>query len=201
MAGPDDEFKAKARQLESEYLKSDDPIVQSGFSGGTDRWIAERSPLVQGIDRDGDFLDVGCANGLLAQDVMKWAAHAGFELIPHGFDIGPRLIDLARGRLPVFADNFQVADAWVWEPDRQWTYVYSVLELSPEEIWCEWIERLMSWVGTGGRLILGSYGGRTPRRDPLDVEEVIRRCGLSVGGTSVGGEPVVARFAWTTHTI
>jgi SAM-dependent methyltransferase len=201
VAGQEDDFKAKARQLESEYLKSDDPIVQSGFSGGEDRWVAERSPLVEGIDQDGDFLDVGCANGLLARDVMRWAAGRGFEMIPHGIDIGPRLIDLARGRLPVFADNFQVADAWDWEPDRQWTHVYSVLELSPEGMRCAWIERLVSWVEKVGRLILGSYGGRTPRREPLDVEEVIRGCGLSVGGASVGGEPVVARFAWTAHTI
>jgi hypothetical protein len=35
----------------------------------------------------------------------------------------------------------------------------------------------------------------------LEVEEVIRGCGLSVEGGSVGGEPVVARFAWATHTI
>jgi SAM-dependent methyltransferase len=201
VAGPDDEFKAKARQLESEYLKSDDPLVQSGFSGGEDRWFAERSPIVEGIDQDGDFLDVGCANGQLARDVMRWAADRGFEVIPHGIDIGPRLIDLARGRLPVFGDNFQVADAWDWEPDRQWAYVYSVLDLAPEEMWCEWIERLMSWVEPGGRLIIGSYRGRTPRREPLDVEEVIRGCGISVGGESVGGEPVVARFAWATHTI
>ena len=108
--------------------------------------MAERSPLVDGIDKDGDFLDVGCANGLLAADVAEWADKRGFRVVPHGIDLGPRLIELARERLPEYAGNFSVADAWTWKPDRQWTFAYSLLDLSPEELWCEWIGRLLSWV-------------------------------------------------------
>lgn len=197
MGGPTEEFLERCRRLESAYLESDDPIAQSGFAGGRERWVAERSPLIEATDRDGDFLDVGCANGLLAADVTEWAADRGFTLTPHGIDLGSRLVDLARSRLPEYADNFVTANAWTWQPDRRWTFVYSLLDLSPPELWYEWVHRLLGWVEPGGRLILGSYGSRSRGVVPTDVTAVIQGCGLSVEGSSAGGEPVIARFAWT----
>jgi SAM-dependent methyltransferase len=198
VAGPGETFKAKVRQLEAVYLESNDPIVQSGFSGGHDRWVAERSPLLDGINGDGDFLDVGCANGLLAQDVMKWAADRGFEVIPHGIDIGPQLVQLARHRLPAFANNFWVADAWAWEPGRKWTFVYSLLDLSSEEMWHEWLSVLSRLVEPAGRLIVGSYGSRSRCEPPVDVAAVMGACGWMVDGSSRGGDPVTSRFAWSS---
>ena len=198
MAGPGETFKARVRQLESVYLESDDPIMQSGFSGGMDRWVAERSPLVKGIDRDGDFLDVGCANGLLAQDVARWSAERGIEVVPYGIDIGSRMVELARDRLPEFAANFQVADPWDWEPKRQWTFVYSLLDLSPEEMWCEWLSVLSGLVEPAGRLIVGSYGSRSRREPPADVAAVMAACGWVVDSSSCGGDPVTSRFAWSS---
>jgi len=174
-------------------LESDDPIVQSGFSGGRERWVAERSPLVAGIDGDGSFLDVGCANGQLLMDVLEWCPH---RLEPFGVDIGDRLIELARQRLPTA--TFWVADAWTWEPPRQWTFVYSLLDLAPDELRCEWLRRLVGWVEPGGRLIVGSYGGRTPRFEPVDVAAVMKECGMEVVASSHGGDPLLTRFAWTT---
>lgn len=169
---PDPDFMLDVRALEDAYLESDDPLIGSGFHGGRERWVAERSPLVDGIHQDGDFLDVGCANGVLAADVMEWADERGFSLVPHGVDLGQGLIDLAIGRLPEHSRNFWVADAWTWEPDRQWTFVYSLLDLSPEELWCEWIRRLLSWVEPGGRLIVGSYGSRSRGEPAVDLGRV-----------------------------
>jgi len=194
---PEPEFIEEARNLESAYLESDDPMVQSGFSGGRGRWVSERSPLVKAIDRDGDFLDVGCANGLLAEDVVIWAAERGFSLTPHGIDLGIGLVELARGRLPSFSENFFVADAWAWEPGRRWAFVYTVLDLAPADLWCQWLQRLMEWVEPGGRLIVGSYGSRKRDIAPDDVEKVMRGCGLSVEGASPGGDPTTSRFAWS----
>ncbi len=85
----------QARALEPASLEFDDPLRQSGFSGGRERWVKERSPLIEAIDRSGDFLDVGCANGLLAADVVDWTAQRGLEVIPHGVDLGPDLVSLA----------------------------------------------------------------------------------------------------------
>ena len=162
--------------------------------------MAERSPLVDGIDKDGDFLDVGCANGLLAEDVVTWAGEKGHEIVPHGVDLGARLVDLARERLPEYADNFSVADAWTWEPDRQWTFVYSLIDLSPEELWCDWIGRLLSWVEPGGRLIVGSYGSRSRGESPVDVRRVLEDCGLEVAGWSIGGEDPITCFTWANKS-
>ena len=185
------------RGLEGAYLRSADPMVQSGFSAGRERWVAERSPLVAAFHRDGCFLDVGCANGLLAADVVGWARDRGITIEPHGVDLGERLIDLARGRHPGCESNFVVADAWMWDPPRRWTFVYSLLDLSPPEMWGEWIRRLGSWVEPGGRLIMASYGSRSRSLEPVDVAEVMKSCGLPVDGSSHGGEPVVTSFAWT----
>jgi len=195
-ARPATRTMASSESLESVYLQSDDPIEQSGFHGGRERWVAERSPIIEAIHRAGDFLDVGCANGLLAADVVDWAADRGFELTPHGIDLGPRLTELARERMPEYARNFRVADAWSWHPDRQWTFVYSLLDLSPEELVCEWIGRLFSWVEPGGRLIVGSYGSKSRGEPPVDVASVFAHCGLEVTGSSFGGEGSITRFAW-----
>lgn len=196
---PDPDFMLDARALEDAYLESNDPLIRSGFHGGRERWVAERSPLVDGIHQDGDFLDVGCANGVLAADVMEWAAGRGWRVIPHGLDLGPRLIALARDRLPEHARNFVAGDAWTWEPTRRWDFVYSLLDLSPEELWCEWLRRLHRWVEPGGRLIIGSYGSRSRGEPPVDVTRVLEDCGIEVSGSSAGGEGPVTRFAWANR--
>lgn len=144
---PSADFRTGARRLEAAYLESDDPMVQSGFSGGRARWVAERSPLVDAIHRDGSILDVGCANGLLAQDVVTWAG--------------------------------------------------SKLDLSPAEMWCDWLRRLSSWLEPGGRLIIGSYGSRSRSLPPVDVPARFEECGLRVAGSSHGGDPPLSWFAWS----
>lgn len=198
MTRPDPEFMSRVLSLEAAYLESDDPIVQSGFHGGRDRWIAERSPLVDGINTGGDFLDVGCANGLLVVDVAAWAAAEGHQIVPYGVDLGAGLVGKAGELFGDYSENFAVADAWTWTPGRQWSYVYSLLDLSPPDLWCEWLRRLYSWVEPGGRLIVGSYGSRSRNRPPVDVRSVLRGCGYGVAGSSAGGEGPVTRFAWVS---
>lgn len=193
---PPPEFRAEANRLEAAYLESDDPIVQSGFSGGPERWVAERSPLMEAITRHGTFLDVGCANGLLAEDVVRWAGWKGIVIEPHGIDLGSGLVALAQQRHRAWSSNFQVADAWSWDPSMRWTFVYSLLDLSPAEMWCEWLQRLSSWVQPGGRLIIGDYGSRSRSIPPVDVAGVFEKCGLEATGSSHGGDPVLTRFAW-----
>jgi len=197
---PDQKFISEMGALEAAYLRSADPVVQSGFDGGRTRWIEERSPLVEAFDRGGDFLDVGCANGLLASDVVVWAAGRGYQIIPHGIDLGEGLIDLARERLWEHAANFAVADAWMWRPRRRWTFVYSLLDLCPEELRCEWLRRLFSWVDVGGRLIVGSYGSRSRYLAPVSVADVLRECGFVVAGSSAGGDGPVTRVAWVSRS-
>jgi SAM-dependent methyltransferase len=197
MARPDPEFIDSMGSLQDVYMASDDPIAQSGFSGGPQRWVAERSPIVEAIERDGDFLDVGCANGLLIEDIVRWAASAGHVIVPYGIDLGEMLIDLARQRLPRFAANFEVADAWSWQPNRTWDHVFSLADLAPDDLACEWLARLAGWVAPGGRLIIGSYGSRSRRVEPVEVAGLLERCGYPVTGETHAGEPPMSRFAWT----
>ena len=194
---PDADFIKQAGSLEAAYLRSDDPVAQSGFGGGRDRWREERSPLVQAINKDGSFLDVGCANGLLAEDVSSWAAEQDHQIEPFGVDLGQRLVGVARSRHPDHRGNFEVADAWTWQPSRAWTFVYSVLDLSPVDLWCDWLTRLASWVEVGGRLIVGSYGSKSRDIAPVDIADVMSQCGLRVLGQAWGGSPPVTRFAWS----
>jgi len=100
------EFLVRVRSLEDAYLASDDPIEQSDFHGGAVRWRAEREPILQVVETDGSFLDIGCANGYLLECLVRWAHERRIELEPFGVDIGPRLIAAARRRLQGFRDNF-----------------------------------------------------------------------------------------------
>ena len=77
-------------------------------------WRDERSPLLDAVDGDGDFLDLGCANGYLLECVVEWGRERGFELNPHGTDLNPLLIQAAIRRFPENAHQFWVANAWGW---------------------------------------------------------------------------------------
>jgi len=194
---PSDEFMAEMRALEPAYLEHSTPEGRSGFSGGRERWVQERSPLVEAIDRSGDFLDVGCANGLLAADVVDWAAVRGHTVVPFGIDLGPALIEEARARHPDHPDDFVAADVWLWEPDRTWDFVYSLTHLAAPGMSCTLFERLLSWVAPGGRLIVGAYGSRSRGVEPEAVDEMLASCGHTVAGAAVDDPAApLTRFGW-----
>jgi SAM-dependent methyltransferase len=182
--------------LQGAYLLGEDAESQSGFSGGRERWVEERSPLVEAIDRDGELLDVGCANGLLAADLVSWAADKGVTLVAHGVDLGEGLVQMARQRMPENRANFVVADAWHWQPGRTWDYVYGLIDLAPAGLTCPWFRLLAGWVAPGGRLIIGSYGSRSRGEEPIDVAGSLAACGFQVAGSATGGHPANSVFAW-----
>ncbi len=188
---------AHVRSLEDAYLRSNDPIKQAGFSGGPKRWRREREPILTAIDDDGDLLDVGCANGYLLECLLAWAAERGIQLVPYGVDIGPRLIDVAKRRLPRFADNFWAANGWDWRPGRRFRYVYTLWDCVPPEMLGEYARRLLTrTVEPGGRLIIGAYGSRSRAEPPIAIGDALESCGMVVAGRAQGGDPVVTLFAW-----
>ena len=114
---------------------SDNPIRQSGFSGGDERWRREREPILEALrEPGGDFLDVCCANGYLLECLVKWAHDRGLDVVPFGIDQGSRLIEVARKRVPHFAGHFRVANAWDWKPPRRYRYVYAFVGLRSRRI-------------------------------------------------------------------
>ena len=62
------------RLLQSAYLRADTPWGQSGNGGTVADWERSRRPVAEAIERDGTFLDVGCANGFLMECVQTRGA-------------------------------------------------------------------------------------------------------------------------------
>jgi 2-polyprenyl-3-methyl-5-hydroxy-6-metoxy-1,4-benzoquinol methylase len=56
--------------------------------------VQSRKFVLDTVDRDGAFLDVGCANGYLMECIPGWAAEKGLAVEPHGVDIVPEFVAL-----------------------------------------------------------------------------------------------------------
>ncbi len=74
--------------------------LQSGRSSGAARWQETRRCIADAVHRDGHFLDLGCANGLLLESLIGWCGERGITLRRHGIDLLAPLIALARERHP-----------------------------------------------------------------------------------------------------
>jgi len=174
------------------YLASDDPRGQAGFNGDEARWESARRPIVEAIDRDGTFLDVGCANGYLMESVVRWSLH---RIEPYGLDFAPRLVDLARKRLPQWADRIFLGDALSWRPPRSFDFARTELVYVPDERRRELVERLLSYVD---RLIVCSYGSLRRDLPTDDVGAQLRSLGFGVGGEfeRQGRDGALVRVAW-----
>ena len=185
-AETDDRYYADAvRLLEPAYLRGTTPQQGSGFSGDAAAWRARREEIVDGIDRDGTFLDVGCANGLLMESVRAWAAERGHRIEPYGVDLAPGLVALARRRLPRWADRIEVGNAIDYRPagGRRFTYVHLLLDLVPAARRADLVRHALdTLVAPGGRLLVSHYtvdGG-----SDLSATEHLRALGFTVAGGS-----------------
>lgn len=187
-------FLHELEDLERAYLRNSDPIEQSGFYGGKERWRVEREPILDAVPANGEILDTGCANGYLLECLVSWGKERGVALTPYGLDQGRGLIELARRRQPHIADHFFIGNAWDWEPPLRFRYVYTLLDQVPPDYLTPYLHRLFAQVvAPGGRLIVGDYGSRSRGIQARDVAEVLRSAGLGVRGEAIGG---VAHFAW-----
>jgi SAM-dependent methyltransferase len=194
------DFLARARSLEAAYLASEDPIRQSGFGGGAERWRTEREPILEAVEGDGDLLDIGCANGYLLRCLVDRGAERGLRLTPHGIDIGPRLVEEAKRWHPGLEGNFHVANGWDWRPRRRFRYVYSLYDCVPEDLLADYVRRLLERVvAPGGRLIVGAYGSRSAGTPPFAIAGFLAANGFAVAGLARGGDPPVAEFAWVDN--
>ena len=77
-------FLARLRALEASYVRETDPVRQSGFGGGPERWRMERELILDAVSDHGDFLDVGCANGYLLECLVQWGHERHVRLRPYG---------------------------------------------------------------------------------------------------------------------
>jgi hypothetical protein len=195
-------YNAKTRRLlEHAYLEAGDPRGGSGFRGDEARWERARRPIVSAIDRNGTFLDVGCANGLLMESLSVWAGEEGYEIEPYGLDLIESLAALARQRLPHLEDRIFVGNVMNWRPPFRFDFVRTELEYAPPLHRRELVERVLrEYLVPKGRLIVCSYGtSRRPNPKAEPVGEVLRDWGYAVVGEAEGQDTngvIFTRVAW-----
>lgn len=192
---------AQVRELiEAAYLSSDNPRKQSGLGGDAAHWTRRRRVLVEAIDRDGTFHDVGCANGLLMETLVAWAADRGCRLEPYGVDISSKLAALAQARLPHWAEHIFVGNVIEWESPRRFDFVFSALEYVPRARQPDLVARLRQRVvAPDGRLVVCSYRPRgTDHAEP--IADRLRSWGVPVHGQAVATDDagrVATHVAWS----
>jgi len=186
--------------LETAYLSHEEPWRQSGMSGPEDRWITLRKPVADCIDRSGTFLDIGCANGYLLECCIKWTTERGIHITPYGLDVSAKLLELAKKRLPQFADHFFVGNAFEWIPPQRFDFVRTELVYVPGEYEKEYVEFLLkNHLKPGGRLLVANYG--EGREDPVRASmpgekpttmilERLAELGFETAGYRDGCDPV-----------
>ncbi len=183
-------YREVAAVITPAYLAADNPRSQSGHSGDDARWEHARSLICDAVDRDGTFLDVGCASGYLMECIQRWARERGHELEPYGLEISPEMADLARGRLPRWADRVHVGNAISWLPGTRFDFVRTGLEYVPERRRRDLIDHLLEdVVAPDGRLIIGTCSDeeRGETRAEPSHEEAIGSWGFTIAGSSERG--------------
>jgi SAM-dependent methyltransferase len=193
-------FETTRRDFKRWYLASNNPWRQSGWGSTPERWRLAREVILSAVEYSGTFLDIGCANGLLLESLIAWGNERGVDIEPHGIDLVPELIDLARQRIPAYAWNFVTANSFTWRPIRRYDYVHLLLESAPPSRHREYLRRVLdSAVARGGRLIVSNYGSRSKNESPIDVSGYLSGLGFAVAGSAAASEDdgfVITRTAW-----
>ena len=178
-------FRDSQLLLETSYLRDGTPRGGSGFGGTAADWRALRGHLCQAIDRDGSFLDVGCANGHLLESMVAWCAERGVRLEPYGVDLSAGLVAEARRRLPEWADRLWVGNAldWTAPGGRRFDHVHTLLDLVPAARMGQMVRhQLEHLVAPGGRLLVSSY---VPVRDRArHADRLLADLGFRVDGVT-----------------
>ena len=149
-------FGAMAAIFNAAYPAGDNPRAQSGFGGDEARWEAGRRPIAELVDRNGTFLDIGCANGYLMECVVRWTRH---RVEPYGLELASAVAELARRQRPHWASRIFLGNALTWQPPMRFDFVRVELVYVPEERQRDLLQRLLGEVlAPGGRLIVCGYG-------------------------------------------
>jgi hypothetical protein len=183
----DEESRFFERELalhEEKYLAGTNPRQQSGFGRDEQAWERYRRVVTEPIDRDGTFLDIGCANGLLMESVVTWAADNAHRIEPYGVEISPKLADVARSRLPQWKERIFTGNALVWVPPFKFDFVRTELVYVPRHLRRRYAERLLDEVvAPRGCLIICAYGSSRPEGSRAEVlVDELRDWGLPIGG-------------------
>lgn len=200
----DEWFESRRQEIAASALTpGNTELQQAGWKGIPEHYRSGHELILDGISDSGDLIDICCANGLLLASLIEWGAARGIELIPYGIDFIPELVELAKQRFPLQADQFTVANPWNWSPDRQYRWVHTRLDVVPAEQQAAWFQRLLDEVvEPGGRLIVSSFGDQEAGKRPVDIELHLQMLGFRTAGCSNGLQSdrwVASRVAWIDH--
>jgi RimJ/RimL family protein N-acetyltransferase/SAM-dependent methyltransferase len=196
----EDEWHAAMTALiKPAYLAAESPYAQAGHGGDATTWEASRGFISATLHKSGTFLDAGCANGILMESVQRWGAARGLTIEPYGLDIVPEFVDLARHRLPHWADRIYMGNIRNWQPaDERFDYVMLRPEYAPTNRRADMVRHVIEHVlKPGGRLIF--FVG-TEEIGVRRVEDSLTEHGFIVGGCVEVPHPrdsrVVRRLFW-----
>jgi hypothetical protein len=167
--------RAMAELVVPAYLAAETAWGQSGKSGDEALWEEARSHIADAIDRDGAFLDVGCASGFLMECIVRWSPH---RVEPYGLEIAPELAALARSRLPQWSDRIFVGNALAWDPPRRFEFVRTGLDYVPPARRPDLVAHLL---GFCDRLVIGSFNEEIEERA---LEKAVESWGYPIAGRS-----------------
>ncbi|MFP5319768.1 MAG: class I SAM-dependent methyltransferase [Acidimicrobiia bacterium] len=178
-------YADNVRVLEQAYVRAATVEGGSGFGGSAEDWRVAREPVLDGIDRDGTFLDIGCANGLLMESAQAWCAERGVAVEPYGVDLAPGLVELARARLPHWADRLWAGNALEWAHPRgmRFDFVHALFDSVPPHRYADLVRHLLAQVvAPDGRLLLSHYVPDGTRH--RSAAEMVARIGQPIVGRS-----------------
>lgn len=185
-------YRATAELIVPAYLAGENPRAQSGHSGDAPRWEGARRLLLDAVENDCSFLDIGCANGHLMECLQAWAAEIGIVLEPWGLEISPELATLARRRLPQWHDRVFVGNGLVWQGPRRFDVVRTGLDYVPAPRRPQLLAHLLDVVVVrGGRLVVGVFNEEAERRV---LEGEVAGWGFSVAGRTERPHPDTERL-------
>ena len=186
--------------LEESYLRARTGPEGSGCGHDEAGWEGRRRPLVEAFDRNGTWLDVGCANGHLLETLPTWVGERGFTIEPSGLELIPSIADLARTRLPHLAERIYTGDVTEWDPPRRWMFVTALTDAVPPSSVADLVLRLIDrFAEPDGRVVVSSYGSSRLLEPAEAVAERLAADGFRVAGSSQARSNqgvIVTQTAW-----
>ena len=159
-------------------------------------WEHGRRFIAQAINKDGSFLDYGCANGFLLRSLQEWSPS---KINVYGMDIDPKAVKDGQQLFPSIQNHFTTPEELNNNPEypREFDMVYW-------NVWDDWdfkdphrgqedlLKKLLKATNKGARLIPGFYNTREANSKTI---EQLQKLGYKFSGileNPSGGQEMIA---------